>query len=246
MAVLPANQLLVYSGQRAIDGREVRAMVGYNPDVFTDEFANSMPIGLGLTFAFLEVELEASGFPKDEARNKAFDRRDGIIKLSGRFALNGMHAGDVFWPAKVRHQFQLTNDHDVHAFRRVVTDKFGANQMDLEPDWSFASKVIRPNPIEREYAENRDTLSRIEASGVEPRSVRLVDFQFVGSLGALKKLSSTLSKQGFATKMLDGELVAERKVSLDWWPFAETCSELRREAEVASAEFVGWGCLSDE
>jgi Regulator of ribonuclease activity B len=246
MAILPADGQLIYSGLRTLDGRKVTAMVGYNPELLNDEFLDQFPIGLGLTFAFKKNELDSSGLPKDKARDRALDRRDEIIALSDRFALNGVHAGDVFWSTKVRHQFQLTNDHDIQSFKKTVTGKFGVVQIDVDPRPAFATKIVKPNPIEREYSENRDTLTRIEDSGVEPGSIRLIDFQFVGSPSALKKLSARLVKQGFTTELFEGDLICKREESLDWWRFAETCSELRRDAETVSAEFAGWGCLSDE
>lgn len=245
MSLHPAARMLIYSGHRKVGGKKFLAMIGYNPDALDPKIRGKFPIGIGFTFEFDTREVSTNGLPKDKPRDRALDRCDVIIGICSQHGLTGIHAGDVFSPKKVRHQLQLKAALNVAQIRRELVIRFGPVRIDEDAGWSFFRKFVEPTAVEREYAENRDTLTRIEESGVQPGSTKLVDFQFTGSKSSLKQLSALLAENGYAAEFWNRELIAKKPVSLDWWTFAENCADLRGVAQKFGCKFAGWGCLSD-
>jgi hypothetical protein len=220
-------------------------MIGYNPDALDPKIRGKFPIGIGFTFKFDAREVSTNGLAKDKPRDRALDRCDAIIGICSQQGSSGIRVGDVFFPRKVRHQLQLKAAPDVPRIRRELVSRFGQVRIAEDAGWSFFTRVVEPTAVEREYAENRGTLTRIEESGVRPGSTKSVDFQFAGPKSGLRKLSALLAENGYATEPWDRELNAKKSVSLDWWTFAENCADLRGVAQEFGCKFVGWGCLSD-
>jgi hypothetical protein len=220
-------------------------MIGCNRDALEPKIRSKFPVGIGFTFEFGGREVSSNGLPKDKPRDRALDRVDAIIEVCSDSGLSGLHVGDVFFPKKVRHQLQLKAARDIAQLRRQIVSKFGQVRIDQDAGWLFFERVLQPTAIEREYAENRDTLTRIEESGVTAGSTKMIDFQFTGAKKKLKPLSALLAKNGYTTEFWEADLIAKKAVSLDWWTFAENCADLRGVAQEFGCEFAGWGCLSD-